>query len=521
MATHAPAEERVVTVRRHPALTAAKWVGIGVLALLLIAAAFLLWLNSDPGRRYIVNQINNFETATGLQVQVGRIEGSVFGEMTLHDVALADPNGVFFRAPVAEIDYRPLAYFQNHIDIRSLVIPEARLYRLPELRPGDPEAPLLPDIDIDIGRFSIERLHVDPAVTGQRHLLSLDSRINIADGRAQVALNAGAIAAPGLPGGDRMQLRLDAVPEANRFDIDLAVRGPADGFIAGLIGLDERVAARIDGQGTWENWRGRAIAALGGQRIAQLRIGASDGTFAVEGPVRPGAFVEGQVERLLGPVALVDLTTTFENRRADLRLRLSTPAMALAAEGLVDLGENRFEDLQVAARVIQPGALAPGFTGRDVRLALVLDGPFATPRVLYDLRAGSLTFDTTTVQGLRATGSARVRGEDIILPVSARAERIIGFDAVAGGPLTNVRIDGDLGITGARVVSDNLRLRSDRIDATLAIALDFAAGRYLAGIQGRVNNYLVDGVGLFDITTDLDVVSQAGGFSLQGRIAAR
>ncbi|MDQ4088137.1 MAG: hypothetical protein M3177_09055, partial [Pseudomonadota bacterium] len=195
MATQAPpADHRVVVVRRSRAMTAAKWTGIGLLSILLIAAAFLVWLNTDPGRRFIVRQINSFEAASGLQVQVGRIEGSVFGDMVLHEVALSDPRGVFFRADRAEIDYRPFAYFRNHLDIRSLIIPRARLYRLPELRPGDPNAPLLPDIDIDIGRLQIGRLLIDPAVSGQRHLMSLDSRMNIRDGRAQVALNAATIA---------------------------------------------------------------------------------------------------------------------------------------------------------------------------------------------------------------------------------------------------------------------------------------------------------------------------------------
>ena len=48
--------------------------------------------------------------------------------------------------------------------------------------------------------------------------------------------------------------------------------------------------------------------------------------------------------------------------------------MALGAEGLVDLGENRFQDLRVAARLIEPGAIAPNLSGRDVRLAMVLNG---------------------------------------------------------------------------------------------------------------------------------------------------
>src|SRR3546814_14603913 len=91
--------------------------------------------------------------------------------------------------------------------------------RLPELRAGDPEAPLLPDIDIDVGRLQVGRLLVDPAVTGQRPLLTLGGQAKIADGRAQVTANARALTARGLAGGDRLALRLDAVPEQNPFAI--------------------------------------------------------------------------------------------------------------------------------------------------------------------------------------------------------------------------------------------------------------------------------------------------------------
>src|SRR3546814_6944240 len=79
------------------------------------------------------------------------------------------------------------------MDIESLVVPRARLMRLPELRAGDPEAPLLPDIDIDVGRLQVGRLLVDPAVTGHRHLLTLGGQAKIADGRAQVTANARAL----------------------------------------------------------------------------------------------------------------------------------------------------------------------------------------------------------------------------------------------------------------------------------------------------------------------------------------
>ncbi len=515
------AEETIIVRRRHPAATAAKWIGIVLLAIVALIAAFLLWLNTDPGRRFIVRQINAFETVSGLKVQVGRIEGSVFGELILHDVALADPQGIFFRAPTAELDYRPLAYLRNHIDIRSLNIPAARMSRLPGLRPGDPDAPLLPDIEIDVGRLTIGRLLIDPPVTGRRHLLSLDSRVRIDDGRAELALNAGTIAAPGFAGGDRIALRLDAVPEENKLDIGLAVRGPGNGFVAGLVGTDQAVAAHIAGRGDWARWQGRARAMLGGRGFADLAVAGRDGTFTVQGPLRPGLVLQGPAQRLAEPLVHMNLVSTFENRRADLRLRLNSRVAALAAEGLVDLGQNRFQDLRVAGRLIEPGAIAPDLSGSDVRFAMVLNGPFATPGVAYQLRAARLSFGGTTIEGLSAAGSARIRAEDIVIPVSARADRILGFDAVAGGTIANVTMNGELGLAGTRLVSDNLILRSDRIDARLALAFDLSAGRYLAAVQGRVNDYLVNGVGLFDVTTNLDMTSGPGGFGLTGRVAAR
>ena len=56
-----------------------------------------------------------------------------------------------------------------------------------------------------------------------------------------------------------------------------------------------------------------------------------------------------------------------------------------------------------------------------MRVALVLNGPFGTPGVAYRLDAASLTFGGATIEGLRAVGSARVRSDDIVIPVSARA----------------------------------------------------------------------------------------------------
>src|SRR4029079_7534306 len=118
--------------------------------------------------------------------------------------------------------------FGGRIDVRELDVPEARLTRKLSLRPGDPNAPLLPDITLDIARLHVGRLAIDPAVTGRAYLVSLDGRAQIADGRALVTLDAGTIAGPGLAGGDRVRLVLDALPSANRLNMAMTMRSPGD-----------------------------------------------------------------------------------------------------------------------------------------------------------------------------------------------------------------------------------------------------------------------------------------------------
>ena len=507
---------------RHPVRTIAKWLGIVLGGLLLIIAGLYFGINTEVGRRYVVRQINNLEMASGLDIDVGRIEGSIYGELKIHDLTLKDPKGTFFYAPVAELDWRPFSYFRNHIDIKALTIPRARLWRAPELRQtGDPNAPMLPDLDIDIGRFQVQRLMVDPPVTGQRHLLSLDGRVKIADGRAQVAMNAGALVGPGIAGGDRLRLVLDAVPDANRFDVGARVEAPANGFVASMTGIRQPLLAAVGGRGSWTNWQGRAQAVLGGRGLANLAISGRDGTFTVTGPLRPSLIVTGPLQKLVSPLVQVNLVTTLGERRADMRLRLNSSALAMSAEGLLDLGQSRFGNMRVNARLLQPGAIAPNLRGRDVRVGLVLDGAFATPTVAYDVRAAALGFEETVLEGFRATGRARVATERITVPISARVRRITGLNEAVGGLLTNVALDGTLAISGANILSDNLRIRSDRLNATAVIAADMARGRYTAGLQGRINNYLVRGIGLLDISSDIDVVSQGAGFGLRGRVAAR
>ncbi len=523
-AAPAPPAAPIVPAGRRRAAAAAKWIGASLLTILLLFGLFVLWLNTDMGRSFVARQINKLQMASGLQIHVGRIDGSLFGDLTLHDLRLSDSKGPFFTATEAKMGWRPLAYFGNHIDIKSLDVPRAHLYRLPQFKPTNtnPNAPLLPDIDIDVGRLKVDRIAVDPAVTGYRHLLTLDGSARIASGRAQVTLSAGAIAAPNLPGGDRMLLKLDAVPDQNKLDMGLQIRAPGNGFVASLAHLTQPLNASVDGKGSWANWNGRAVATLGGKAFADVAIGGRSGTFTFTGPLSPGLMMaEGPARRLLEPSVQLNLVTTLANRRADTRLRLSSPTVSVGAEGLIDLGRSEFGNLKVAARLSRPGAVLPNLSGRDVQLAMVLNGAFRTPIIAYDLRAAALGFNGTIVEGLQARGKAQVDMDHMTIPVAARARRITGLNPTFGSLLNNVTLDGTLRMSGTRILSDDLRIRSDKLNATAVIVADIASGTYQAGIQGRVNNFLVEGIGLLDIDTHLNVVTAGKGFGIKGKVAVK
>jgi len=504
--------------RPSPGWRVAKWIAIVVAGLLALAALALLALNTDPGRRFLVNRLSGYQTTSGLKIEVGRLEGSLYGKLTLRDLRISDPRGVFATAPQVDLDWRPFAYARGHVDIRSASAPLITLARLPALKPvpSDPNAPTLPDLDIDIGRLKIAKLVLGAPVTGAPRVMTLDTDAHIANGRAQIHGSAAALDA-----GDRLALTLDAVPDQDRLIIDARLLAPTGGIVAGMAGLTQPLAAQIAGRGSWSAWQGRAQATLGGQPLADLDLHARSGTFTVKGPLRPGVVMAGPVARLTDPALLVDLTTSLAQRRADTHVSLRSDALAVTANGLLDLANSRFGGVQVEAQLLTPGSIAPNLNGRDVHASLRLDGAFARPTVDYKISAAALGFDKTVVQGLYAEGRARVDADHILIPVAARIARVTGLNAAAGGLLTNVAINGDLAVNGHTILSDNLRMRSPQIDATAIIVADLSTGIYRGGLKGRVNNYRVQGVGIINLTTDVKLVTApAGGFGLQGHFDA-
>lgn len=500
----------------------ARSAGIAFFGLIALLALFLVGLNSDAGRRFVANQIEKYEFRNGMKIGIGRLDGSLFGEMVVRDFTLSDPKGVFVRSPEVRIDWRPLRLVSNHVDVRSAIAKTLVVEKIPTFKPvPDTGEPLLPDIDIDVRALRVDRLVFEPAITGERQVATLAGKIAIADRRAQVTAHAETIGAKAK--GDRLALVLDAVPDKNRLAMTLDLNAPQGGVLAALAGYKETLTAKLGGRGDWKRWDGSLTANLGADPLARLALTARGGTFAVKGTTQASRlFDDGPVASLLSRETAVDVTARLDKRKVDLDGRLSSDAFRLGISGGVDLGENRYDALRLAFVLQRPDALAPALRGNGLRATARLDGAFRLPTVEYQANANALAVNDIVVEALSLAGKARVDTDQIYIPVAGRAARIRGLDTVAGGALVQVRLDGDLAYNDGRLLSDNLRLRSPRIDAKTILIADLNKGFYTGAIDGRVNDYRIESVGIFDIDSNADLkTAPRGGFEIVGRVRAR
>lgn len=488
--------------RRHPILRA---IAIGLLSVLLLLSAAIWLLDSGPGHRLIIDRIGALQPSSGLRIRIGRIDGSIWNRATLRDLRLYDSQGLFLEAPEIDLDWRPTAWAANKLWIRSAETDLLILHRLPKLKPSVKKGPLLPGFDIHVGRLRIDRLRLEPAVAGRQLLARIEASADIHKGRVLLKLDSASNA------GDRLALQLDSEPDRDRFDVDAKLVGPADGVIAGVTGWKRPVDGVISGAGRWSRWQGRATMDVGAIRLVELALAVDRGTYKLRGLLAPSDFLKGKLQRLTAPRIAIDGAATLVDRRLDGTIAIRTPSLEIAAAGALDLARNAFDGVVLNAQLIRPPALFPNMTGRNIRLRATFDGAFDAAAFSYGLTADHVAFDNTGFDVVRAEGRGQLSDTPIRLPVRLSARRVTGIGDVAGGILSNLKVDGVLLVTAIKVTGEGLKLSSDKLGGRLSLNLDLRTGQYDVALAGKLLRYLIPGIGIVDVNSELKVVPGAGG----------
>jgi translocation and assembly module TamB len=479
------------------------------LALLLAPLVLISTFFATPiGKRFIADQIAAVAPASGLRFEVGRIEGDIYSQAVLRQVVVSDPKGVFLTIPEVQLDWRPLNWLWSGLDIRELTARRGRLSRLPELLPGDPDAPLLPDFDIRVDKLRIEDLVIAKGVATPRdERANLTARIDIREGRALVDATAR------LGAQDRIALLIDAEPDGDRFDLAGDYRAPSGGVLAGLAGLANGYVGRIVGDGNWTRWRGAAVARrIGGDEapVAALQITNDAGRYGVLGQLRAGLEGDSIAARALGERLSLAATFTLDDSVIEGRAAAVSEALDLRGGGVVDLADKAVAGARVGLTLRDPDLLGPAVRLEGGKLAANLSGGFDDLTIKHELGVARLVASGVTASGLTQQGNARFDDGVLSVPLALTAERVTTGNAIADPRLAKGRATGLLTYEFAtgKLAADRARITFPGLEATLALRGDVPAGAYALAGPVTARALSVDGAG--EVTANAKLLAKFG-----------
>ncbi len=478
-----------------------KWTAGIVVGLLLAVVAGFAFFNSPFGKRFIADQIAQVAPASGLRFEVGRIEGDIFEDAILHDVTVSDPQGEFLTIPVVELDWRPVSWITSGLDIRNLTARRGTLLRVPELLPGDPDAPILPDFDIRIDRFEIDNLTLAAGVVGDKEQrVDMLAKADIRDGRVFAEIDGD------LGAEDELYALIDAEPDGDRFDLKLDYDAPTDGVLAGLVGAEVGYSAKLVGDGSWSNWTGNFVAQREEDAIAAFRITNARGQYRVLGQVYPSELVSGLTANAFGEAVSLDAKGTLLDSVLNGSVEVEGRAFLGAGEGAIDLAGNSFDDFTVIARLTDPDLLGGGMRIEGGDLAATLDGAFRDLAIEHILAADRFVTGETRIADLRQQGTATYDGARWTLPLGANIGRIETGNVLADPRLVGGGLNGTVIYTGRQVLSDNLAITFPDANARLSLFGDTGTGMYALRGPVTASGLPLENIGILNGTADINLL---------------
>lgn len=470
-----------------------KWLGYALLALLLLLLLAIAFLHTPPGRQFIVDQIGKVAPASGLQIDVGEIDGSVLWSATLHDVEFRDANDtLFLEVPTIDLNWRPHKWFWSGLDVRHLVLTDGTLYASPELLPGDPDAPILPDFDIRIDRFAVENITIAEGLVGEERTVSFAAQTDIRDGR--VFLDADGE----FGGGDVFTALVHAEPDGDVFDIEVDYRAPAGGVLAAMVGAEEDLAIQLTGDGSWTRWQGELEAVQGGQPLIDGSLVNENGEYTLAARVRPGDYVEGLPARALGETVMLTATGTLEDSvlRGDAVIRAS--GVNASGSGGIDLANNRFDGFVLDAQLLDETLFSDDIVLSGAEVEGTLDGALRDLDFPHELRVAEVDAGGTIVTDIVQRGTLAYDGTRFTVPIDATVGRVVSGVELFDPRLFDGTVNGTLVYAGNELVSDDLAVQFQGLSGTLGLNSDFSTG--VTQVTGPVDFQRLpfDGIGEID-----------------------
>ncbi len=475
-----------------------------VLALPLGIAATLglgaVVLDTAIGHRWLVDMIASQSASSGLRLKIGRIDGSIYGKAQYHDVQFLDSKGAFLTVPEAALDWQALRWVlpNGALNVQELSLRRGKLLRLPELRSGDPHAPLLPKYDLRIAALNIEHLTIAAGVLGTERKVDFAAEAELRKGRALLDMKGA------LGGGDRLNGRVDVDEAHNRFDVTLDYVAPKGGLLAGLSGamLDRRI--EVAGKGDWQNWHGDLLAEQGGQKIAKASLDNRAGKIALQGVVQGTAFSQSAVQRIIGDSLDFAVVGKVDDGQFQGQLVGRSKTIQIKADGGADVRAGQFEQVAIAVQILDDAAFGKDISTQNLRGNMTVHGAFFAPKTQYNVSADSFAVGDIALLGMAAKGAADKLNTGWNLPLVMTAVRVHTGQEALDRLMIAGRGQGVIRLENGKLHSDKVALVFPKLAAQLSLDGDLTKGDWAIAGPIHAKSVAVAGIGQADVSLLMD-----------------
>ncbi len=454
---------------------------------------------ADEEKSVLADLISRALSTPATRVVIGRIEGALSSDATVHGIEISDRDGVWLKLDRARIVWRRLALLRRRLEVDALEVNRLEIMRRPvpaETRVAGEDEPLLPELPVrvEIKRFNLAELNVGEPILGTAARISATGAANL--GSASEGLDLGLdVRRLDQPG--TLTARLGLVPDGQRLSVNLRLDEPAGGVLARAADIPGLPPVKLDlnGDGTLDAFQAKLTFDAGAS------IGANgNATLTRTGPVRRlgldlGAQISGLLPSAAAPVfsGTTKLLGSVEFSDAG---SVAIPGIALAATAAkVDVSGSidtlGVADLRIKASNVPTSESRTAVADVDIR-RLALDGHVT----------GALTAPTI---------EATLAAEDARSPAGRLAKLDATFRATPTG-------GGSASGTLIQVVGNGRATGLALADRALARAIGTEASLTLRGAGTMAGLFTFETLEVKSPTITGRFAGRAGSSEVQGRL---
>lgn len=371
-----------------------------LLALLVVAFAYL---DSDSGHKKIISFIEDSMNTADSIIAISDIEGSLFSDLQISSVTLADKQGIWLEIQDIKATWSPASIFASTLHISEISASLVDLTRAPEtpeeINEPDDQTPFsltLPELPIDIivENFSASKILIGETLADVSANFELSGALKLTDADG-VTVKTNLINSESNQ--DNIRIDVSYPPEGSSLNVDMTLSAPAEGFFASLAGLmvAEDILAEVKGQGPINDWSGAIDLLLGEKNISHTDVSFKNAEFDLSSEMTIDDLLPAEFAEIGSKPTFFKLNmkpSTVEDKW-DMTTVINNHFMSVNAEGTLNLNQPEIFDqlnLFLALNDVSPleQIIAPAYV-KPFNLNGVLTNVSSRPQLL-------ITFDDFT-----------------------------------------------------------------------------------------------------------------------------